>query len=82
MKEKCLENFELCEDCGGLFKKPSLQEVENIVYDKTYTNYYCVNHKKDYSRKKHISPLIGDIFYKEFAVNKNGEPIGYTKNKQ
>lgn len=70
----------MCDDCKHIVPTLHLQEVEG-------EGFFCPEHKRPYERYKRGIPnyrwgSMPTRYFKEIEVDKEGEPVGYTKIKE
>lgn len=78
-----LSNVVSCEECKCLIDKNDAQVVEQTDLH-TSKIYFCGKCRKSYS-KIEIPFFLQDCpirYYAKIEVTKDGEPVGYTKNKK
>lgn len=71
----CLKNYVKCQECGKLVARHYAQKIDWEFED----CYFCKEHKKPYEKVRRSYSnscfLSTFIYYKEFEVDKKGNPI-------
>lgn len=85
------DNIGICDDCGGVFARNTMQEIEckNMPFDAKPKLLYCKSHSKPYDvieRRSKGKPFSGyDVYFKNqnplAEVTEKGKPVKPNKKK-
>lgn len=74
-----------CDECKHWIDKSDAQEVHvmNSPWrDGNTLEYFCPQHKKNYTKKRVWGYGINNEYYQTMVVSEDGTPVGYEKIKE